>query len=262
MPDPGDHSGPPLENRVAVVTGAATGIGLAIAKALGARGAQLVLNDIDGERLQAAASELSSTTSPTLVAADISDEAGVDRVFSEAESLEPHVDILVNNAGVLLQKDFVDHTAEDWDRVIRINLRGPFLCMHRVVPGMIRAGRGSIVNISSISAVHVTTPHVAYAASKAGVISLTRDAAHELAAHGIRVNTIAPGPTATAMTLALDQEVKDGFSRRMPLGRWGDPADVAAAVAFLVSDDSSYITGAVLPVTGGADLQLGYAATS
>jgi 3-oxoacyl-[acyl-carrier protein] reductase len=246
-----------LAGRVAVVTGSATGIGLAIARELTSRGARLVLNDLNAENLEQAAAEF--PTRPATVVADISEESGVDKLITEAQSLSGQVDILVNNAGVLLQSSFLGHSVEQWDRVIRVNMRGVFLCMRAALPGMLKAGSGSIVNLASVAATHVTTQHVAYAASKAGVIAITRDAAHEMAPYGIRINAIAPGPIETPMTLALDAEVRESFTRRMPSG-WGQPADIAAAAAYLASDDSRFITGIVLPVAGGADLQLAYAA--
>jgi len=253
----GDRTGLPLQGRVALVTGAATGIGLAIAHELAARGATLVLNDLDGERLDEAAAGFADR--PVLVAADISDERGVAELVKVAEARHGHVGILVNNAGVLHQQSFLGHSTEDWDRVIRVNLRGVFLCMRAVLPGMLNARAGSIVNLASVAGVHVTTQHVAYAASKAGVIAMTRDAAHEMAPHGVRINAIAPGPIETPMTLALDERTRETFASRMPTG-WGRPTDIAAAAAYLASDDARFVTGIVLPVAGGADLQLAYAA--
>jgi NAD(P)-dependent dehydrogenase (short-subunit alcohol dehydrogenase family) len=251
------HGARSLDGRVALVTGAATGIGLAIAQELAARGATLVLNDLDIGRLEDAAAEFA--TRPVLVPADIGDERGVAELVEAAEAQRGPVDILVNNAGVLHQQSFLGHSTADWDRVMRVNLRGVFLCMRAVLPGMVEVGAGSIVNLASVAGLHVTTQHAAYAASKAGVIALTRDAAHEMAPHGIRINAIAPGPIETPMTLALDERTRESFASRMPAG-WGRPADIASAAAFLASDDARFVTGVVLPVAGGADLQLAYAA--
>ena len=164
-----------------------------------------------------------------------------------------------SNAAVQVATGVLEHTIEDWDRVIAVNLRGVFLCTRAVLPAMIRAGRGNIVNLASIAAFHATTPHVSYAASKAAVVAFTRDVAYEVAPHGIRVNAVAPGPIETPMTAGLlDKDMKDAISRAIPLGRWGDPQDVAAAVAYLASDEAAFVTGATLAVSGGADLRLAY----
>jgi len=248
-----------LENRVAVVTGGAAGIGLEIARKLDERGARVVLNDINERALGSAGDGF--RTDPVLVVADVSSEHGVNQLVAEAEALSGHIDVLVNNAGVLFQKDFLGHTVQDWDRVIGVNMRGVFLCMRAALPGMIQAGRGSIVNLASVAGQYVTTQHVAYATSKAAVIAITQNAAHEFAPLGIKVNAIAPGLIDTDMTRALPAEVRDSFLPRLPMG-WGQPTDIAAAAAYLASDESRYITGVVLPVAGGADLQLAYAGAS
>ena len=219
-------------------------------------------NDIVPRRLDEAASALATDEPPTLVATDVSQEEGIDRLIEAATALTGQIDVFVNNAGVLLQKHFVNHTVEDWDRVLSVNLRAVFLCMRAVVPGMIEARGGSIVNVASIAGQHTTSPHVAYAVSKAGVIALTRDAAHDLAVHGIRVNAVAPGPIETAMTRDIDQGLKDAITRTTPLGRWGQPSDVGAAIAYLASDEASWVTGITMPVAGGSDLQIAYGAVS
>jgi NAD(P)-dependent dehydrogenase (short-subunit alcohol dehydrogenase family) len=248
-----------LQGKVALVTGAATGLGLGIAEALAARGARLVLNDIDADRLSAAVEGLAGGGDAELVVADVSDAGDATRLVAAGEAITGRLDILVNNAGIQLSKPFADHTVADWDRVMGVNLRGPFLTMVAAVPRMIEAGAGSIVNISSISARYAGLPHAAYSASKAGVVSLTREAALELAPHGIRVNSVAPGPNATPMNEVLDPKIFAAIGDSIPIGRWGSPADIGAAVAFLASDEAAYITGAILPVTGGADIQLSYA---
>ncbi len=250
-----------LEGRVAIVTGAATGLGLGIARSLAARGAILVLNDVDGDRLEEAAGTFTDVRVQTVVA-DIGDESAVGHLVAAAEAIDGAVAILVNNAGVQVAKPFLDHSVAEWDRVIGINLRATFLTMHAAAPGMIRAGGGAIVNLSSVAAFHTTTPHVAYAASKAAVSALTRDTAHELARHGIRVNAIAPGPIETPMTSTLDPALLAAITRSVPVGRWGRPADIGEAVAFLVGDAAGYVTGVTLPVAGGADLQVAYGASS
>jgi NAD(P)-dependent dehydrogenase (short-subunit alcohol dehydrogenase family) len=173
----------------------------------------------------------------------------------EAEADLGHLNILVNNAAVHRGKGLLDHTVEDWDHVIGVNLRGVFLCMRAVLPGMLRERSGSIVNISSVSALATSTPQAAYASSKAAVIALTRDAAVEFAPHGVRINSVAPGPTVTPMTAAMN---RDAVTRLIPMRRWAEPEEIAAAVAFLVSDEARFITGITLPVAGGSDSQLAY----
>lgn len=250
-----------LHGRVALVTGAARGLGFGIARKLAERGAEVVLNDLEEDSLEQASQALGPLARRCrLVAADISRVDEVQRLVSEAQADRGHLDILVNNAGVQVVKPLVEHTVEEWDWVLSINLRGTFLCMHTALPAMIAAGRGSIVNMSSIAAFHTTTPHVSYAAAKAAIHALTRDAAYEVAPHGVRVNAIAPGPTVTEMTDQLPVDVKEAIARSVPLGRWGDPSDIASAVAYLVSDEASFITGITLPVAGGSDLRLQFVA--
>ena len=246
-----------LDDRLALVTGAARGLGLGIARTLAERGAEVVLNDINSEHLALAIDTLGPLAERCrAVTADISDAADAGRLIAEAAGGNRPLDVLINTAGVQVVKPLVDHTVEEWDRVLSVNLRGTFLCMHAALPGMIGAGRGSVVNMSSIAAFHTTTPHVSYAAAKAGIHALTRDAAYEVAPHGVRVNAIAPGPTLTEMTRELPEDVKDAITRSVPVGRWGQPSDIASAVAFLVSEEASFITGITLPVAGGSDLRL------
>lgn len=259
QPDRATTPGFSLDGRVALVTGAARGLGLGIAQKLAERGAEVILNDLSEESLKAAVDTLGPTGARCrLVAADISEPEDVDRLISEAQADRGSLDILVNNAGVQVVKPLVDHTIEEWDWVLSINLRGTFLCMRAALPGMLAAGRGSIVNMSSIAAFRTTTPHASYAAAKAAIHALTRDTAYEVAPHGVRVNAIAPGPTVTEMTDALPAEVKDAIARKVPLGRWGDPSDIASAVAYLVSDEASFVTGITMPVAGGSDLRLDF----
>jgi NAD(P)-dependent dehydrogenase (short-subunit alcohol dehydrogenase family) len=257
MQQPTDPPQEPLAGRVAIVTGAAQGIGLGIATALLERGATVFLADVDEDRLAAAPASLGplAARSQTVVA-DVADGAQVARLVREAEAVHGSVDILVNNAGVLVAKTLVEHSEEDWDRVCGVNLRGPFLCMRAALPGMIAAGRGSIVSMSSIAAFHTTTEHASYAASKAALAALTRDVASEVAEHGVRVNAIAPGPIETPMTRRVVEDEAAGKVPAVPLGRMGMPADIAAAVAFLVSDEASFVTGVTMAVAGGADLRL------
>ena len=166
------------------------------------------------------------------------------------------IDILVNNAGMVVVKPMVEQTEADWDRVLDVNLKGVFLCCRHVLPEMIARKRGAIVNIASIAAFHVTVAHVPYAASKAGVVALTRDLAYEVGRLGIRVNAIAPGPIETPMARIVSAEQRQAIARNILLGRMGQPEDIGEAVVFLASDAASFITGATLPVSGGTDLKV------
>lgn len=247
-----------LAGRVAIVTGAAQGIGLGIARTLLERGAAVVLNDINAERLAEAAATLDELETPKRqIVADVTSGEQVAELVARTQAELGTIDLLVNNAGILILKDFVDYTEEEWDRVVGTNLRAVFLCTQTVLPQMIEARRGSIVNLASIAAFHTTVPHVPYAVAKAGVVALTRDVAYEVAKYGVRVNAVSPGPIATPMTLG-EKELSEAQLRAVPLGRWGRPAEIGAAVAFLASAEAEFVTGTTLTVAGGSDLRLRY----
>lgn len=253
MPSDGEFTA-----RVALVTGAARGIGLGIATCLAELGASVVLNDLRGEDLDVAVGSLEPLGAPLLpIVGDVSQRADVASLVDGALRAFGRIDILVNNAAVLGAKPFVDCSEEDWDRVIDTNLKGVFLCTRAVLGDMIERGSGNIVNIASIAAFHYTTAHAAYAASKAGIIALTRDLAYEVAPYGVRVNAVAPGPIATPMTqqdapAPLRRALIDGVR----VGRWGTPRDIGEAVVFLSSDRSSFVVGQTLVVAGGLDLSV------
>lgn len=192
------------------------------------------------------------------LAGDVSDPADVDRIVAATVAEFGGLDLLVNNAGVLFLKRFEDSTLEEWDKTFAVNLRAMFLTCQAALPHLrasrTGAGAGAIVNIASMAALRYTVPHVNYAASKGGVVSFTRDLAFELGADGIRVNAVAPGPIRTSMLAQLSDEQIEASGMRFVLGRMGRPEDVAEAVAYLGSDRAGYVTGATLPVTGGAEL--------
>ena len=247
-----------LNGRVAIVTGGGQGIGLGVALGLARAGAQVIIADAVPGRLARAVAEVEALGVRALgVSVDVTRADSVSGLVHAALSHFGKIDILVNNAGVVVVKPITQQTEADWNKVLEVNLKGVFLCCHRVVQEMIKQKSGAIVNIASIAAFHYTVPHVPYAASQAGVVAITRDLAYEVARHGIRVNAIAPGPIETPMMGdALTPQQKEAYAQSIPLGRLGQPRDIGNAVAFLVSDEASFITGATLPVSGGTDLRV------
>jgi 3-oxoacyl-[acyl-carrier protein] reductase len=246
-----------LLDRVAIVTGSGQGIGRGIALCLARAGAHVVIAEQAAERIAAVAAAVEDLGVKTLgLTIDVSRSEDVRRMVQETIQRFGKIDILVNDAGRVLVKPMVEQSEADWDRIVDTNLKGVFLCCRYVVPEMIARKRGVIVNIASIAAFHVTVPHVPYAASKAGVVALTRDLAYEVARYGIRVNAIAPGPIETPMSQAVSTEQRQGIIRTVPLGRIGQPEDIGQAAAFLASDAASFITGVTLPVAGGSDLKV------
>jgi NAD(P)-dependent dehydrogenase (short-subunit alcohol dehydrogenase family) len=247
-----------LDGRVAIVTGAGQGIGHGVALCLARAGADVVVADAVRSRLAQATAEVEALGVRALgVQVDVTKADSVEGMVLSTLTHFGKVDILVNNAGVVVVKPIADQTEADWDKVLDVNLKGVFLCCHRVVREMVKQKSGAIVNIASIAAFHYTVPHVPYAASKAGVVAITRDLAYEVARHGVRVNAIAPGPIETPMMgSALTQAQKEAYAKSIPLNRLGQPQDIGNAAVFLASDEASFITGATLPVSGGTDLRV------
>ncbi|MEM8822829.1 MAG: SDR family oxidoreductase [Pseudomonadota bacterium] len=234
----------------ALITGAARGLGLEIARALGNAGHDIMICDVDRTALDQAFQDLSPVSAQRC---DISDPAEVASMFDRLEAAGQGIDILVNNAGTSVVKPFLDLTWEDWQRVMEINLSGAFCCAQRAAIGMRARGRGGrIVNITSISGQRGGTGRAAYGASKGGLETLTKVMAVELAEYGITCNAVAPGPVATELARAThSSETVATYENLIPLERYGTPEEVASAVVYLASNAASYITGQTLNVDGG-----------
>jgi NAD(P)-dependent dehydrogenase (short-subunit alcohol dehydrogenase family) len=244
-----------LHDRVAVITGAAQGIGEACARRLARDGAKVGLWDVDLAKVQALAAELKAQGAGTLAhRCDVSRKADVDAALAATQQALGPVNALVNNAGIFKAADFLDITEADWDAVIGVNLKGSFLVAQAVARVMKAHGGGAIVNMSSVNGTMAIPSIASYNASKGGIDQLTRVMALALADHGIRVNAVGPGTIATELARAAvlgSEEAKARILSRTPLRRLGEPAEVADAVAFLLSDAASYITGEIVYVDGG-----------
>jgi NAD(P)-dependent dehydrogenase (short-subunit alcohol dehydrogenase family) len=243
-----------LQNKVALVTGAARGIGLATAKRFLDDGWRVAMLDILGDTLGDAVKALDQPDQALARTVDVADPQAVQAAVRETHRAFGRIDALVNNAGIAIFKPILDVTLEEWNRVMAVNLTGPFLTVQAVAPLMRDQGGGAIVNIASISGLRASTLRVAYGTSKAALGHLTRQQAAELGEYGIRVNAVAPGPVETAMAKAVHTpEIRADYHDHIPLNRYGLETELAEAIFFLCSDKASYITGQVLGVDGGFD---------
>lgn len=246
-----------LTGKVALVTGASRGIGRAIALTLANYGANVIVNyNGSKERAEEVVKEIQEKTGQKAVAiqANVAETADIEKLFTESIAAFGRIDILVNNAGITKDNLILRMTEEEFDAVIDTNLKGAFLCMKQAAKLMLKQKSGRIVNIASISGIIGNAGQTNYAAAKAGMIGMTKSLAKELASRGITVNAVAPGAIRTDMTDVLSDKVKEGMIAQIPLSRFGEPEEIAEAVAFLASDKAAYITGQTLQVNGGMDM--------
>jgi NAD(P)-dependent dehydrogenase (short-subunit alcohol dehydrogenase family) len=242
----------PERSRVALVTGAGSGIGRAIAEKLAEDGEQVAVNDLNSETADEVVARIKESGGRAAAApGDVSDPEAIEQIMAAVREPYGSPEILVNNAGFLQQKRFVDLTVEDFDRMIAVHLRGTFLCTRAVLPEMLSRGSGIVVNVASQLGQIGGIELCHYSAAKAGIIGLTKSLAREVSAEGVRVNAVAPGPINTELILGLSDEWQRAKAAELPLGRFGEPAEVAETVAFLVSDGATLYVGQTLGPNSG-----------
>lgn len=241
-----------LKDRIAIVTGAAAGIGRATAQAFASEGAVVIVADVDEATGRATAEAIASGgRSARFERLDVTDTDEVEAVFARVHGEHGRLDILVNNAGIVRDARLVKMTLEEWDRVMAVNLKGVFLCGQAAARIMTEQGSGVILNATSVVGLYGNFGQSNYVATKAGVIGMTKTWARELGRKGVRVNAVAPGFIGTEIIKDMPQKVIDMMAEKAPLGRIGQPEDIASAYLYLASDQASFVTGAVLSVDGG-----------
>ncbi len=241
-----------LAHHTAIVTGAGSGIGKAIALRLAAEGARLTVQDLAREKAEATAAAIKDSGGEAVaVAGDVSKAAVVETAFQACRDAFGDPSLMVNNAGIVHQVKFENMADEDWDRMIAVHLRGTYLCSRRAIGPMLKKGSGVIVNIASQLGQIGGVELVHYSAAKAGIIGMTKALAREVSAQGVRVNAVAPGPINTELVMALSDTWRSAKAAELPLGRFGEPEDVAATVAFLASEDAAIYVGQTLGPNSG-----------
>jgi 3-oxoacyl-[acyl-carrier protein] reductase len=239
-------------SRVALVTGAGSGIGRAIAEKLAKNGERVVVNDLNGATAEEVVARIKESGGEAVAApGDVSDPEAVQQIMAAAREAYGPPEVLVNNAGFLQQKRFVDLTVEDFDRMIAVHLRGTFLCTHAVLPDMLSRGQGIVINMASQLGQIGGVELCHYSSAKAGIIGLTKSLAREVSAQGVRVNAVAPGPINTELVLGLSEDWRRAKAAELPLGRFGEPHEVAETVAFLASDGATLYVGQTLGPNSG-----------
>ena len=248
------NQSPPLIMKVAVVTGAARGIGLAISKKFLEEGYRIAILDIDQKTLSQTMKQFFDTNNVLGLECDVAEPDQVDQSVNRVVEEFGRIDVLVNNAGIAEFKPMLETTYEEWSRILAVNLNGPFICSQACAPFMLKNEGGSIVNIASISGLRASTLRIAYGTSKAALMHLTKQQAAELGNKGVRVNAIAPGPVDTAMAKKVHTaDIRSDYHDVIPLNRYGLEEEIADAVWFLCSDSASYINGQIIAVDGGFD---------
>ena len=248
------NQSPPLIMKVAVVTGAARGIGLAISKKFLEEGYRIAILDIDQKTLSQTMKQVFDTNNVLGLECDVAEPDQVDQAVNRVVEEFGRIDVLVNNAGIAEFKPMLETTYEEWSRILAVNLNGPFICTQACAPFMLKNEGGSIVNIASISGLRASTLRIAYGTSKAALMHLTKQQAAELGNKGIRVNAIAPGPVDTAMAKKVHTaDIRSDYHDVIPLNRYGLEEEIADAVWFLCSDSASYINGQIIAADGGFD---------
>jgi 3-oxoacyl-[acyl-carrier protein] reductase len=242
----------PEDSRITLVTGAGSGIGRAIAEKLARDGERVVVNDLNAATADEVIARIKeSGGEATTAPGDVSDPQSVEQIMAAVREAYGSPEILVNNAGFLQQKRFVDLTVEDFDRMIAVHLRGTFLCTRAVLPEMLSRGSGIVVNVASQLGQIGGIELCHYSAAKAGIIALTKSVAREVSTQGVRINAVAPGPINTELILGLSEEWQRAKAAELPLGRFGEPWEVAETVAFLVSEAATLYVGQTLGPNSG-----------